>query len=69
MQDIVRLRTDGQSNGESRIYGGANGLMTVTAGANQAIGRCVRQDPVNNYVGTGTFTNQAVIEFFFTPLT
>lgn len=53
----------------ARIYGGANGLMTTVAGANQAIGRCVRQDPVNNYVGTGTFTNQAVIEFFFTPLT
>jgi len=53
----------------ARIYGGANGLMTTVAGANQAIGRCVRQDPVNNYVGTGTFANQAVIEFHFTPLT
>jgi hypothetical protein len=53
----------------ARLYGGANGLMTVTAGANQAIGRCVRQDAVNNFVGTGTFTNQAVVEFFFTPLT
>jgi len=52
-----------------RVYGGANGLMTVTAGTNQAVGRCIRQDPVNNFVGTGTFTNQAVIEFFFTPLT
>lgn len=53
----------------ARLYGGANGLLTVVAGANQAIGRCVRQDPVNNYVGVGTFTNQAVVEFFFTPLT
>ena len=53
----------------ARIYGGANGLMTTVAGANQAIGRCVRQDSANNYVGTGTFANQAVVEFFFTPLT
>ena len=53
----------------ARLYGGALGLITVVAGANQPIGRCVRQDPVNNYIGTGTFTSQAVVEFFFTPLT
>lgn len=53
----------------ARIFGGANGLMTVTAGTNQAIGRCTRQDPVLNWIGTGTAANQAVIEFFFTPRT
>lgn len=54
----------------ARIFGGAGGLMTTTAGSNQAIGRCVPPlDPVNNYIGLGTFTNEAVIEFFFTPLT
>ena len=54
---------------EQRIYGGAGGLMTTTAGTNQAIGRCVAVDPVNDYVGLGAFANQCVIEFFFTPLT
>ena len=53
----------------ARLYGGAGGLMTVTAGTNQAVGRCIRHDSANNYVGTGTFANQAVVEFFFTPLT
>lgn len=50
------------------IYGGAGGLMTVAPGVNnQQIGRCRRIDPVNNYIGTGTFGNQAVIEYFFDP--
>ena len=53
----------------ARIFAGAGGLMTVTAGTNQAIGRCTRIDAVNNYIGIGTFANQAVIEFYFTPLT
>lgn len=53
----------------ARIFAGANGLMTVTAGVNQPVGRCIRHDAVNNYIGIGTFTNQAVVEFFFTPLT
>jgi len=49
------------------VFGGAGGLMTVTAGTNQQIGRVRRIDPVNDYIGTGTFGNQAVIEFLFDP--
>ena len=51
----------------ARIFAGAAGLMTTTAGANLAIGRCVGQEPVLDYIGLGTATNEARIEFDFPP--
>lgn len=51
----------------AKVFAGANGLMTTTAGANQQIGRCVGAEGVLDFIGVGTATNEARIEFDFPP--